>query len=201
MSAAIFGLGLTGDFHALLPLLLATSVSYGFTILVMRRSIMTEKIARRGLHIYREYGVDPQERAFVGDVMSADPVSLSGDLTFEVAHRMYFGPEQRYRFYPVVDEHAGILGMVDRNLLARGLRMHPEASLASVFEQKAEVALPIESCQRVARRMHDLSVECLPVVADLQSRKLIGVVSRSDLLKPSRAAFHEEDVRERLFGR
>src|SRR5690606_9697244 len=41
LTAAIFGLGLTGDFHALLPLLLATSVSYGFTILVMRRSIMT----------------------------------------------------------------------------------------------------------------------------------------------------------------
>src|SRR5690606_29859861 len=145
LTAAIFGLGLTGDFNALLPLLLATGVSYGFTILVMRRSIMTEKIARRGLHIYREYGVDPQERAFVADVMSADPVSLSGQMTFEAAHRMYFGPEQSYRFYPVVDDDGAILGMLDRNLLARGLRLHPEASLASVFEQASQVALTTES--------------------------------------------------------
>src|SRR5450830_757475 len=72
LTAAVFALGLTGDFNAFLPLLLATGISYGFTVLVMRRSIMTEKIARRGLHIYREYSVDPQERMFVEEVMTRE---------------------------------------------------------------------------------------------------------------------------------
>ena len=45
-------------------------VAYGFTVLVMKRSILTEKVARRGYHISREYAVDPLERLSVGEVMS-----------------------------------------------------------------------------------------------------------------------------------
>ncbi|MCM3755540.1 chloride channel protein, partial [Bacillus licheniformis] len=62
LTAIVFAFGLTHDTNALLPLLAATLVAHGFATIVMKRSIMTEKIARRGYHIYREYGVDPLER-------------------------------------------------------------------------------------------------------------------------------------------
>ncbi|WP_143746839.1 chloride channel protein, partial [Caballeronia terrestris] len=65
LTAIVFAFGLTHDVNALLPLLAATLVAHGFTTVVMKRSIMTEKIARRGYHIYREYGVDPLERHHV----------------------------------------------------------------------------------------------------------------------------------------
>jgi len=201
LTSAIFALGLTGDFNALLPLLLATGVSYGFTVLVMRRSIMTEKIARRGLHIYREYSVDPQERAFVGEVMTTEVKVLSASAKLGEVSSLYFGPEQSHRGFPVLDEAGVLAGMLDRETLTQGLRTHGDmAALATLFEnRRTSIALSAETCQAVGRRMAVEHLERLPVVADAHSLRLVGIVSRSDLLKPSRQVFHEEHVRERLF--
>jgi H+/Cl- antiporter ClcA len=201
LTSATFALGLTGDFNALLPLLLATGVSYGFTVLVMKRSIMTEKIARRGLHIYREYSVDPQERAFVGEVMTTDVKVVSSAATLGEVMAIYFGAEQSHRGFPVLDEQGVLVGMLDRETLVQGMRTHGERSrLSALFEdRKTSVALSTETCQLVGRRMAVEHLERLPVVADEHSMRLVGIVSRSDLLKPSQQVFHEEHVRERLF--
>ncbi|MNR83740.1 H(+)/Cl(-) exchange transporter ClcA [compost metagenome] len=200
LTAAIFALGLTGDFNALLPLLLASGVSYGFTVLVMRRSIMTEKIARRGLHIYREYSVDPQERAFVSEVMTTDTVNIVANLTLHEAAQQYFGSEQKHRSFPVVDQHGVLLGMLERESLLHHIALHGgDQQLSSIIDTAhVQVALPTETCQVVGRRMATQHVERLPVVADQQSKRLLGVISRSDLLKPTHTVFHEEHVRERL---
>ena len=201
LTAAIFALGLTGDFNALLPLLLATGVSYGFTVLLMRRSIMTEKIARRGLHIYREYSVDPQERAFVGDVMTTAVSSIASGLTLHEVAQQYFGAGQKHRSFPVVDQHGALLGMLERDSLLQHIAMHGgDQQLATILDAAhMQFAVPTETCQVVGRRMAIQHAERLPVVADAESRRLLGIISRSDLLKPAHTAFHEEHVRERLF--
>ncbi|MFJ7566082.1 chloride channel protein [Herminiimonas sp. NPDC097707] len=202
LTAAIFALGLTGDFNALLPLLLATGVSYGFTVLVMKRSIMTEKIARRGLHIYREYSVDPQERMFVQDVMATDIAHIDAALPLQQVSHDYFGAGQKHRSFPVVDAQQKLLGMLDRELLMQWMDKHDGArQIGSLFEKIPSVAFATETCQVVGRRMAIQHAERLPVVVDRASMKLIGIVSRSDLLKPSHTAFHEEHIRERLFSR
>jgi hypothetical protein len=59
------------------PAMASSVVAYGFTVLTMQRSILTEKIARRGYHIYREYGIDPLERHSVGEVMTATPLAIA----------------------------------------------------------------------------------------------------------------------------
>src|SRR5262245_64108589 len=68
-TAVIFALELPGDCHAFIPLVIAVIVAYAFTVLMMKRSILTEKISRRGFHLSREYAVDPLEILFVRDVM------------------------------------------------------------------------------------------------------------------------------------
>lgn len=203
LTAAVFALGLTGDFNALLPLLLATGVSYGFTIMTMRRSIMTEKIARRGLHIYREYSVDPQERSFVGDVMSADVVAIDSSLMLHEVAQQYFGVSQQHRAFPVVSRKNVLIGVIDRAMLEQGIRSRGEnCTIAALFDEETPaVALPSETCQAVARRMAKLGLERLPVVSDYRSCHLAGILSRSDLVKPSHTAYEEEHVRERFFGR
>ena len=65
----MFALELTHDVNMLLPLLVAVSIAHGFTVLVLRRSILTEKVARRGYHLSREYAVDPLEILFAREVM------------------------------------------------------------------------------------------------------------------------------------
>lgn len=81
LTAIMFSLELTHALPALLPLTLACAASYLVTSLVMPRSILTEKLSRRGYHLSREYGVDPLETVIVAEVMTELPVSSDGDLT------------------------------------------------------------------------------------------------------------------------
>jgi chloride channel protein, CIC family len=83
LTAILFSLELTHALPALLPLALACIASYLVTSLVMPRSILTEKLSRRGYHLSREYGVDPLEMISVADVMtehSADAVPIEDAL-------------------------------------------------------------------------------------------------------------------------
>jgi H+/Cl- antiporter ClcA len=68
-TAILFALELTHEFNMLFPLMIAVFVSYGLTVLTMKRSILTEKVSRRGFHLSREYAIDPLEITFVRDVM------------------------------------------------------------------------------------------------------------------------------------
>jgi H+/Cl- antiporter ClcA len=76
LTAILFCLELTHALPALLPLALACTASYLVTTLVMPRSILTEKLSRRGYHLSREYGVDPLEMISVAEVMTELDASL-----------------------------------------------------------------------------------------------------------------------------
>ena len=65
-------------------------MAHGLTVLVMKRSILTEKVARRGYHISREYAIDPLERLSVGEVMTADVVTVPASLSLRDLVRGYF---------------------------------------------------------------------------------------------------------------
>jgi H+/Cl- antiporter ClcA len=211
LTAAVFAVGLTQDMNALLPLLLASGVAYGFTVLTMRRSIMTEKIARRGHHIYREYGVDPLAQQHVDDVMSHTVHSISASATIAEVQAAFFGDGQTHRSYPVVNPSRQLVGMIERSSFDRALNhrltigslcSEPGADVTSGLETvPIPVALPTETCQVAAARMARHGLERLPVVDSLDERRVIGMISRSDLIKPSRLFFEEEQHRERLAGR
>jgi CIC family chloride channel protein len=84
LTGVFFAAELTGDFRMLLPLLVAASCAHLFTVLTMKRSILTEKVARRGFHVIREYGVDPMEVLFVRDAVGDR--SAGGAVTGVVAY-------------------------------------------------------------------------------------------------------------------
>ncbi|WP_246860664.1 chloride channel protein [Noviherbaspirillum sp. UKPF54] len=197
LTAIVFAFGLTHDSDALLPLLLTTAVSYGFNVLTMRRSIMTEKIARRGLHIYREYGVDPLERQHVSDLMTRAVMTIEADCPIREAMQRYFGPDQPHRCYPMLSNGC-LVGMIERGTLVNA----PESatSCRDLAQQGEEpvVALAGESVRSVAARMAAYRLERLPVVETREGMRLIGIISRSDILKSSEDVFAEEMVRERM---
>ena len=196
--SVLFALELTHDVDAMLPLLVASCVSYGFTVLTMPRSILTEKISRRGHHIYREYGIDPLERHMVSEVMTRAVVAIDGEMANEAALARYFDAAQRHRAYPVV-LGAAFVGMVDRDALVAGCRRAPSARVADLFGANVPaMALPGENCRTIATRLAVHALERLPVVSDATARQLLGVVSRSDLVKPSLALLDEEQRRQRF---
>lgn len=197
LTAIVFALGLTHDTSALLPLLLTVTVAYGFTSLVLRRSIMTEKIARRGLHVWREYGVDPLERQHVGELMSTQLVTLQADLPAQEAWVTHFGQGQRHRAYPVVRD-GRLLGMLDRQDFAEVAGQgRPCADLLPPLDAEM-VLLPTDTARTAAGRLSALNVSRLPVVADTQSMRLVGLLALPDLVMPAGRAMHEETHRERV---
>jgi len=194
LMAAAFAFGLTGDAEALLPLLTTTVVSYGVTVLLMRRSILTEKIARRGRHIWRETGVDPLERHAVEEWMSREVQTVDAEMSVSEVLTRYFGAGQVHRAYPVVDGER-LVGMVDREAL---LTVSPAITCGrACAKPDVQVALPHETCRAAATRMARLQLERLPVVADLQTLRLIGLIARSDLVEPTLVHHEEEELRER----
>jgi CBS domain-containing protein len=197
LTAVIFALELTHDMNALLPLLAAATASYGFTVLTMRRSILTEKIARRGYHIYREYGVDPLERHAAGELMTRTVDSIDAGMSVAEALASRFGAAQAYRAYPVLRDGA-VVGMAERAALVQAAQRDGAIRVGALFGSAPLFALPGETARAVAARLAANGMARLPVVADGASRRLVGIISRSDLIKPSLGVFNEEEKRERL---
>jgi chloride channel protein, CIC family len=201
LMAVVFAFELTWDTNALLPTILGCVVAYGFSVVAMPRSILTEKIARRGLHVYREYGVDPLERHFVSEVMTTTAIAIPATMPVPEVQVRYFGAGQKHRAYPVVDGER-LVGMLDRDDLPPDVLQDDAQPVAELLQGIAVPhALAQETCRAVASRMAALGLQRLPVVESEQSQTLVGVVSRSDLLKPARQLHEEESRRERFLRR
>jgi H+/Cl- antiporter ClcA len=198
--SVLFALELTQDVNALLPLLIGSAVAYGFTVMTMPRSILTEKISRRGHHVYREYGVDPLERHVVAEVMTRDVETIDGEASLADALSRHGGVAQRHRAFPVMLD-GRFIGMADRETLAEGLRRPGCARVADLFGANVPaMALPDESCRTVATRLAVHGLERLPVVSDATSRRLLGIIARSDLVKPSLDVDDQEHRHERFLS-
>jgi len=88
-TGVVFALELTHDLNAALPLLVAVAVALGVTVLALRRSILTEKVSRRGFRLSREYAIDPLEILFVREVMRPDAVVLDLDSSPETVAKLF----------------------------------------------------------------------------------------------------------------
>ncbi len=197
-TAILFGLELTHDQDALLPLLIATMAAHLFTVLVMKRSILTEKVARRGFHIFREYSVDVLERVHVEDVMTREVVSIPARMKVREVVLKYFADGRKQRGYPLVDGRRQLVGVITSSdlLIGPSIAEIENRPVRDLIAKKPIVAYPDENCRDIAARMAAEAVGRLPVVERDHPRKMVGIISRSDLFKPSVKYLEEYDVRE-----
>jgi CIC family chloride channel protein len=108
LTGVVFAVELTHRYEAILPLLIGASAAYVISILILRRSILTEKIARRGVHVRHEYSVDPLEVLFVGDVMAGGEARVIADAPIVFAddtlrHVAYVMAESKRTELPVAE--------------------------------------------------------------------------------------------------
>jgi H+/Cl- antiporter ClcA len=204
LTGVIFSLELTHDVNMLLPLLIAVTIAHGFTVLTLRRSILTEKVARRGFHLSREYAVDPLEILFVREVMRTGIAALPSGSPFDLLVRSLRTnlPRARQRLYPVVDDSNALLGVVTRADLQQLVDNAPGdagAQLALITRQSPVVAYGDESLRTVAYRMAETGLTRFPVV-DRGSNRLIGMIGLSDLLKARTVNLEAERRRERVLN-
>ena len=222
----IFTLELTHDVNMLLPLLVASMLAHGFTVIVMRRSILTEKISRRGYHLSREYATDPLEILFIREVMRTNIVALNETMSGADLHRLLHGgdlseessPTSRrmQRLFPVLDADKRLLGVVTRRdleALLPGSTGQPGHNghqaqdgetgeqlftLTSAMHSQPVVAYPDEPLRATVYRMAESGYTRLPVVDREHPDQLLGMVSLQDLLKARVRNLDEERRRERV---
>ncbi len=204
LTGVVFALELTHDINMMLPLLVAVSMAHAFTVLVLKRSILTEKIARRGYHLSREYSTDPLEILFAREVMTGNVVALPVDAPLERLARHVRvdplgGPQ---RLYPVVSADGALAGVVTRydlrELANRAAAGDESARLATILRPKPTVAHPDEPLRIVVHRMADTGLTHFPVVERGPSRRLVGMISLEDLLKARTLNLESERRRERV---
>jgi chloride channel protein, CIC family len=184
LTGALFACELTGDF-TILPVALATSAAaYAVTVMLLRRSILTEKIARRGLHLTREYGVDQFRIVRVREVMVSPVDTLPATMTVGAAVAFFTAQAPRHKSYPVVDKAGRVLGLAARAQILRWMTEDGGES-RTLSEAVSDEALlsghPDELVGELVERMVERDLGRVPVLDE--DGRLVGLVTRKDLLR------------------
>jgi CBS domain-containing protein len=176
----------------LLPLLGGCTASFLLSCLMMRNTIMTEKIARRGVRVPGEYAADFLDQVSAGIAASSPVITLqANDLLSAVLQWMAGrGPEASHQGFPVVDEHGDLLGVLTRRDLLDAPR--PDgARVRDLLHRPLAVVFEDSSLREAADHMVREGVGRLPVVSRDQPRKPVGILTRSDLLAAHRRRLEE----------
>jgi H+/Cl- antiporter ClcA/predicted transcriptional regulator len=199
LTATMFAVELTGNTHMLAPLLVAAVGAFGFTVLVMRRSILTERIARRGLHLSREYTVDPFSVMRVSSIMAKPAESLPGSMRVSDVMTFFDAPDgvQRHRSYPIVDENQRVIGMVSRSDVLRWSREGWTETETLADKQERHTLLTAyddDLVGDIADQMATADIARVPVISRA-TNTLVGLVARRDLLRVRLHTTREEHER------
>jgi H+/Cl- antiporter ClcA/CBS domain-containing protein len=211
-TAVVFSAELTGRWAAVLPLLIGAAGAYLFTALTLKRSVLTEKVARRGFHLTREYDVDPLAILFVREVMDTDDIvvyDVRDRLSDVLAEFLRHGTQltavaQRQRIYPVTGPDGELVGVVTRRDLLRASHANAnghgpaEETIGDVMSVHLATAYPDETLRDVAYRMAEHGVTRMPVIARGPRRQIVGIVTLPAMLAGRLRDLREERDSERV---
>ncbi|MBU3064990.1 chloride channel protein [Nocardia sp. NEAU-G5] len=190
LTGIVFTCELTRAWNDMLPLVAASVAAYTVSVLLLKRSVLTEKIARRRLHLTREYSTDPLEAFFTHEVMETEPAVLDeADMIGAARAGARWGT-----LYPVLDSAERLIGVTTR----QRLQSNPDQPVATVAEPARAIVHPDDTLREVATRLAGGGVTSALVVDRTRPTRLLGIVTLEHLLHARRRDLHEEHHRERL---
>jgi CIC family chloride channel protein len=205
LTSAMLALELTHNGGLMLPVLLSCVAAYAVSVLVQPRSMLTENLARRGLHLSREFGVDPLETMLVSQAMHTSVFALPESATRKDAADWLAKMEERgsdawshwQRIFPLVDGEGHLRGTVTR---AQMIGAAHQDDLSKPLIQDAncgpQTVSPFMTLRACAAAMAESNLTSYPVVS--ADGKLLGVMTINDLLKGRSEQAHRESDRERV---
>jgi CIC family chloride channel protein len=199
----IFAFEITRDYNAVLPLMLVAVIADGVAIMLQgNKSIMTEKLTRRGLRIHTDFEPDVLHRVAVRETMSRDVPTIPATMTVNELARgiAAHDPElTQHQGLPIVDEHGRLVGLITRGDLLRALEQDSEGkqTVMDAGAQQPVVAYADESLYEAATRMLQRNIGRLPVVERLDPTRVIGYLGRSGILSARLRVLEEEHIREK----
>ncbi|MGW5662350.1 chloride channel protein [Streptomyces sp. NPDC003758] len=206
LTGIVFCLELTHEINALIPMVITASAGYLLSVILLKRSVLTEKLARRGLHLTREYSVDPLEVHLVRQLETPAAVTFdsdraAGEITALLRAAHDAGDCDRLlaqRLYPVLDAHGDLAGVVTRS---RMIHADPsDRTPVGDLAVPAVTAHPDETLRALANRMAQHDVSRLLVVTRDERPRVEGIISLRHLLAARRIDLHEEHHAERVLS-
>ena len=203
-TSIVFAFELTHDANVFLPLLVGSVIAHAFTVLTLKRSILTEKVARRGYHVSREYAVDPLELLYVREVMQTSVLTLPGNATLcEVLNSEHLRRRQTQRLLPIVNEQGQLLGVITSEDIRKSREGSGDSGLKIRLGDLARTdtvrAYSDEILRVIVHRMAETGLTRMPVV-DRQSEALLGMVTLDAVLKARTRHLEDERRREQTLG-
>ncbi|MFL6304269.1 MAG: chloride channel protein [Candidatus Sulfotelmatobacter sp.] len=201
-SFIIFAFEITRDYNSVLPLMLVAVIADGVAMLFMpRSSIMTEKLARRGLHVHQDYEADVLAQSTVSETMEKNaPVILAGTKVGQVAERIArHDPEvARHEAMLIVDSEGKLKGVVTRGDILRALDKDSSGALTveEAGSTKMVVTYPDELISEAVAKMLQFQVGRLPVVDHADDRKIVGYLNRAAIMAARMRRLRDEHMRD-----
>ncbi|MGE5621274.1 MAG: chloride channel protein [archaeon] len=197
----IFAFEITRDYNAILPLMLGCVIADGIGILLMKNSIMTEKLVRRGLNIHHDYEVDVLKQVKVAEVMEDHPVSIPESMRLEeLADQITEGEMaySNYHSFPVVNDNNELTGIITKGDILKSMKNDsiPDCKVSEAMTSSLWVTYPDETVHIAAMKMARNNIGRLPVVDRNNPKKLLGYFGRSSVLSARYKRSREEYERE-----
>ncbi len=224
LTSAMLAVELTHNGGLMLPVLLACIAAYAVSVLIQPRSMLTENLSRRGLHLSREYGVDPLELVMVSKAMHTSVFALPLTATRADARTWYDsmqakGPEawsHWQRIFPILNEDGTLAAILTRTQMITQAQSLPLGqppipasgpitaqsepsllfhSLQAAANQKPATLTTDQTLRQAAMLMAESKLSSYPVLTP--DNKFAGILNLADLLTARTLADHRETARER----
>ncbi|MGH8141801.1 MAG: chloride channel protein [Steroidobacteraceae bacterium] len=212
LTGVVFAMELTHQWDAVMPLLVSATVAFLLSVLVLKRSVLTEKVVRKGTHLTREYTIDPLEIFLVGEIMPGSFVGFrrgatvaaalqSVEATWPTAGKQQLATIQR--LYPILDDGGNLVGLVTRQqLLSAALRLgsDSQANIDDLMLKEVVVGYPDMTLRELANLMAERQVSSVPIVDRKNERQVIGVMAMEQVLEARLRDVNEERKSERVLN-
>ncbi|MFC5269232.1 chloride channel protein [Adhaeribacter terreus] len=195
LTSIIFAVETTGQSNALVPLLAACTASYFISFFLMENTIMTEKIARRGVKTPDSYEPDPLEKIKAEDVMEEEGMVLSAENTVSEI-RDWLKAENNYstNFFIIADNSGAFKGILSASDIHSKTHEGDEF-LISILKQNPVSILKTSTLRNAVELMAKKNLDVLPVISNDNTGTVIGILSYKDIMKAYKMRLHETENR------
>jgi len=176
---------MTNDYRLIIPLMAAVVTSFVVSERLMKDSIYTLKLSRRGIRLQRGHDVDVMESVLVEEVMVKEPVIVSSDLSVTKLAENFI--ETGRHGFPVLDEQGQLSGVVSledyRRAISNGHEQTDGLTVGEIATRAIVTVFPDETVGVALHRMSPRDISRLPVVSRENPRQLLGMVRRNDIVR------------------
>jgi CIC family chloride channel protein len=197
----VFAFEITRDYNSILPLMLVCVVADLIAIRFLPNSIMTEKLARRGLNTHQDFEANVMRRVKVSEVMFAGVPTISPEMKVsEAAERIASGDPNvvRHNAFPIVDGEGKLVGLVTQSDLLQMMELEGgrDKTVLEAGTRTLVVCYPDENVFEALTRMLRNQIGRLPVVSREDQHRIVGYLSRTSIISAWGRHLDDESQRE-----